>query len=218
MCVLESPGIIVEFEAPPFTAVLVIPDPILLSIRGNGMESRFLRCGSAKSTLVLGCLSVGTLRQSVMALRRKVGTLRKNLGTHRQSLGTHRIVLGPFAEVLGPFPKVLGPFAKVLGPFAKVLGLIAKSWDPSLKSWDPSLKCWDPSPKSWDQGCQSRSFVLVTRCSQCDLLLIMFSSRCYRGIRTKIFAFFSPSCHFLFFSRFHSDHRRKSLCEQCSLG
>ena len=57
MCALVSPGVLVEFEAPPFIAVLVTLEPMLLSIRGNGVDSLFLRYGSTKSTLVPGCLS-----------------------------------------------------------------------------------------------------------------------------------------------------------------
>ena len=41
VCVLETLGILVEFEASPLVAVLVIPDPMLLSIRGNGVDSCF---------------------------------------------------------------------------------------------------------------------------------------------------------------------------------
>ena len=52
MCALETSGVLVEFEAPPFIAVLVPPDPMLLSIRGNGDDFRFFRYGSTKSTLV----------------------------------------------------------------------------------------------------------------------------------------------------------------------
>ena len=53
VCALKSPGVLVEFEAPPFIAILVTPDPI----RSNGEEYRFLSCGSTKSTLVPCCLS-----------------------------------------------------------------------------------------------------------------------------------------------------------------
>ena len=61
VCVFVSSGVLVEFEAPPFIAVLVTPEPMLLSIRGNGVESLFLRCGLTKSPLVPGCLSITNL-------------------------------------------------------------------------------------------------------------------------------------------------------------
>ena len=58
VCALVSQGVFVEFEAPPFIAALVTPDPMLLSIRGNGVDLLFLRCGSTKLTLVPGCLYI----------------------------------------------------------------------------------------------------------------------------------------------------------------
>ena len=58
VCASVSPGVLVEFEAPPFISVLDTPEPMLLSIRGNGVDSLFLRCGSTKSTLVPDCLSI----------------------------------------------------------------------------------------------------------------------------------------------------------------
>ena len=69
MCVLESSVVLVEFEAPPFIAVLVPPDPMLLSIRGNGADSRFFRCGSTKSTLVTGGLSATNLSWAIEFLK-----------------------------------------------------------------------------------------------------------------------------------------------------
>ena len=39
---LESLGILVEFDTPPFVAVFFIPDPMLLCIRGNGVDSCFI--------------------------------------------------------------------------------------------------------------------------------------------------------------------------------
>ena len=54
VCALESPGVLVELEAPPFIAVLVPPDPMLLAIRCNGVDSRFFRRGSTKLLLVPG--------------------------------------------------------------------------------------------------------------------------------------------------------------------
>ena len=60
-CVLESSDVLVELEAPPFIAVLVAPDAMVLSIRGNGVDSRFFRCGSTKSTLVPDGFSASSL-------------------------------------------------------------------------------------------------------------------------------------------------------------
>ena len=42
LCVLESPGAFVEFEVPPFRAVLSPTAPMLVAIRGNGVNSIFL--------------------------------------------------------------------------------------------------------------------------------------------------------------------------------
>ena len=50
VCALESSGVLVEFEALPFIAVLFPPDPVL-SIGVNAVDSPFFRCGSTKSTL-----------------------------------------------------------------------------------------------------------------------------------------------------------------------
>ena len=52
VCASESLGNLVEFGPLPFVAVLVMPDPMLLLVSGNGVDSCFLRKGSTKSTLV----------------------------------------------------------------------------------------------------------------------------------------------------------------------
>ena len=45
-CNPESSDFLVEFESPSFIRAIVSPDAIVLSIRANGVGSRFLRCGS----------------------------------------------------------------------------------------------------------------------------------------------------------------------------
>ena len=57
MCALESLDILVVFQAPTLVTRLVIPGLMFLSIRGNGVDSCFLRYSSTKSTLVPGCFS-----------------------------------------------------------------------------------------------------------------------------------------------------------------
>ena len=52
VCVLESPGAFVVFEVPRFIMVMDPPALMLVTIRGNGVDSRLFRCGSMKSTLV----------------------------------------------------------------------------------------------------------------------------------------------------------------------
>ena len=62
--VLESPGTFVEFEVPPFMMVLDPPAPVLLAIRGTGLDFHLIRCCSMKSNLVPCGLSAINLLQS----------------------------------------------------------------------------------------------------------------------------------------------------------
>ena len=41
----ETSFVLVEFETPIFMAVLIPPDAMVLSIRANGVDSHFFRCG-----------------------------------------------------------------------------------------------------------------------------------------------------------------------------
>ena len=70
-----NPGVLVEFEAPPFMAVLFTPEFMLFSTHGNGVDSLFLRCGSTKLTLVPGGLSVTDLSWAIEFLNSAFSTV-----------------------------------------------------------------------------------------------------------------------------------------------
>ena len=68
--VLESSGVFVVFEVPPFMMVLDPPAHELVAIRGNAVDSRLFRCGSMKSSLVPCGLSATSLSCAVEFLKR----------------------------------------------------------------------------------------------------------------------------------------------------
>ena len=67
---LESPGAHVEFAVLPFMMVLGPPAPVLVAIRGNGVDSRLFPCGSMKSTLVPCGLSATSFSCALEFLKR----------------------------------------------------------------------------------------------------------------------------------------------------
>ena len=70
MFVLESSGVFLVFEVPPLMMVLDTHAPVLVAVRGNGVDSRLFRCGSMKSTLVSCGLSATSLSCAVEFLKR----------------------------------------------------------------------------------------------------------------------------------------------------
>ena len=69
----ESSVAHVVFETPTFMAVLIPPDAMVLSVRANGVGSRFFRCGSTKSTLAADGFSTTNLSWAIEFLKRASG-------------------------------------------------------------------------------------------------------------------------------------------------
>ena len=66
----ESSVVLAVFETPNFIAVHIPPDAIVLSVCTNGVDSRFFRCGSTKSTLVSDGFSTTNLSWANEFLKR----------------------------------------------------------------------------------------------------------------------------------------------------
>ena len=91
--VLEPSVAFVVFDVPPFMMVLDLPVPTLVAIRGNGVESRFFRCGSMKSTLVPCGLPATSLSYAVEFLK-----MASSLACMAQELLVWSLLICPFSS------------------------------------------------------------------------------------------------------------------------